>query len=138
MVILKNPPPTKGRPEYIRENFARNHGTQGTATSRLFKSWKDSMGFMVRPHPDPALREEGTAFVCRLKFPRLYCNRRFLNFVKMSVRFFEGRTMILPLRQRSWGRGPARRAVASEGGGKAIFPYTDAALAQTFDLLDKK
>ena len=54
----------------------------------------------------------------RLKFPRLYCNRRFLDFVKMSVRFFEGRTMILPLRQRSWGRGPARRAVASEGGGK--------------------
>ncbi|MGA3144106.1 MAG: hypothetical protein ABSF10_13940, partial [Verrucomicrobiota bacterium] len=32
---VKNPPPTKGRPEYIRENFARNHGTQGTATSEL-------------------------------------------------------------------------------------------------------
>jgi hypothetical protein len=33
--MLKNQPPTKGRLEYIRENFARNHGTQGTAMSRF-------------------------------------------------------------------------------------------------------
>jgi hypothetical protein len=40
------------------------------------------MDVLARPHPDPALREEGTAFVRRLKFPRRYCNRRFLDFVK--------------------------------------------------------
>jgi hypothetical protein len=34
---VKIKPPTKGRPEYIRENFACNHGTQGTAASRFQK-----------------------------------------------------------------------------------------------------
>ena len=31
MVMLKIQPPTKGRSEYIRERFARNHGTRRTA-----------------------------------------------------------------------------------------------------------
>jgi hypothetical protein len=35
---VKNPPPTKGRPEYIRENSARNDGTQGSVRATFPKA----------------------------------------------------------------------------------------------------
>ena len=72
------------------------------------------MDVLVRHHPDPALREEGTAFLRRLKFLRLCCNRWFLDFAKMSVRFLEEWTIILPLRQRSWGAGQGEVARESK------------------------
>jgi hypothetical protein len=44
--------------KYIRENLACNHGTQGTVTSRLFKSRKNSIYVLARPHPNLLPREK--------------------------------------------------------------------------------
>jgi len=52
--MLKNQPPTKGRPEYIRENFACNHGTQGTATKGATDTASDFGGNSGAPISDPA------------------------------------------------------------------------------------
>jgi hypothetical protein len=54
--MLKNQPPTQGHCDYIRENFARNHGTQVTgkqtaktprAPSRFNSDRQESKGISI-------------------------------------------------------------------------------------------
>jgi hypothetical protein len=65
MVMLNIQPPTKGRPEYIRENVAGNHGTQGTPRDDFSKAgkiqWALSSALILTFSPSSSLRFDAIA-----------------------------------------------------------------------------